>query len=54
MQAEDNCAEISTDQMINGEGFLEWKLRLLLDYSREGEKVPEHGVANCSDCTFHS
>lgn len=35
MQAEDNCTEISTDQMINAEGFLEWKLQLLLDYSRE-------------------
>lgn len=44
MQADNNWAEISADQRINAEGFLEWKLELLLDYSREGEKVSEHGM----------
>lgn len=46
MQADNNWAEISTDQRINAEGFLEWKLELLLDYLREGEKVSEHGMEN--------
>jgi len=40
--------------MINAEGFLEWKLQLLLDYSREGDKVSEYGTEDCSDCTSHS
>lgn len=54
MQADNNWAEISTDQKINAEGFLEWKPQLLLDYSREGEKVSERGMEDCSDCTSHS
>lgn len=53
MQTDNNWAEILADQMINAEGFLEWKFQLLLDYSREREKVSEHRMEECSAYTSH-